>query len=208
MPSGKGGPYRVVENDVCIAQIRNPGLRIDTDTSAQMIFAASSISLLRDSSYPAAAYLHSKACLVGSSGFRRHEGRLLMEATYQSLIGSDGIRTEALNFCFDAFSLCEPVSTSLENALTAELHRRFQLPALVSPKMLDLQCHGIREDVAVALFNSADDVDRGVFGCRFLERDALCQIRIDGAGIDSNDSDARLGQSPAKGLRQRLQGGL
>src|SRR5258708_3777748 len=33
------------------------------------------------------------------------------------MIGSDWIRTEALDSCFDAFSLREPVSTSLENAL-------------------------------------------------------------------------------------------
>jgi hypothetical protein len=31
---------------------------------------------------------------------------------------SDWIGTEALSLYFDAFSLCEPVSTSLENALT------------------------------------------------------------------------------------------
>src|ERR1700760_4439489 len=36
----------------------------------------------------------------------------------QSLSGSDGIRTGAPAFCFDAFSSREPVSTSLENALT------------------------------------------------------------------------------------------
>src|ERR1700722_6075709 len=33
------------------------------------------------------------------------------------MIGSDRIRTEALDSCFDAFSSREPVSTSLENAL-------------------------------------------------------------------------------------------
>jgi hypothetical protein len=35
----------------------------------------------------------------------------------QSIFGSDWIRTEALNSCFDAFSSREPVSTSLENAM-------------------------------------------------------------------------------------------
>src|ERR1700684_1743735 len=34
--------------------------------------------------------------------------------------GSDCIRTEALIFCFDAFSSREPVPTSLENALAIE----------------------------------------------------------------------------------------
>ena len=38
-------------------------------------------------------------------------------ATCWSLIGSHGIRTEALDCCFDAFSSREPVSTSLENAI-------------------------------------------------------------------------------------------
>ncbi|QUS38489.1 hypothetical protein RPMA_06320 [Tardiphaga alba] len=33
------------------------------------------------------------------------------------MIGSDRIRTEALDSCFDAFSSREPESTSLENAL-------------------------------------------------------------------------------------------
>jgi hypothetical protein len=42
----------------------------------------------------------------------------------QSLIGSDGIRTEALLLCFDAFSWREPGSTSLENAIKAS----FRLP--------------------------------------------------------------------------------
>src|ERR1700730_9246817 len=37
------------------------------------------------------------------------------------MIGSDGIRTEALVFCFDAFSSREPESTSLENALAVKL---------------------------------------------------------------------------------------
>src|ERR1700722_16383315 len=36
-----------------------------------------------------------------------------------ALFGSDRIRTEGLDSCFDAFSSREPVSTSLENALGA-----------------------------------------------------------------------------------------
>jgi flavin-binding protein dodecin len=41
-------------------------------------------------------------------------------ARCQSPSHSDRIRTEALNFCFDAFSLREPVSTSLENAIGSQ----------------------------------------------------------------------------------------
>jgi hypothetical protein len=40
---------------------------------------------------------------------------------HQSIFGSDGIRTEALDSGFDAFSSREPVATSLENALTCSL---------------------------------------------------------------------------------------
>ena len=35
----------------------------------------------------------------------------------QSMMGSDSIRTEALDSCFDALSSREPASTSLENAI-------------------------------------------------------------------------------------------
>jgi len=41
---------------------------------------------------------------------------------YWSIVGSDRIRTEVLDFCFDAFSSREPVSTSLESALTRISH--------------------------------------------------------------------------------------
>src|ERR1700752_4445922 len=47
---------------------------------------------------------------------------------YWSIVGSDRIRTEVLDFCFDAFSSREPVSTSLESALTVPSfpdHRAF-----------------------------------------------------------------------------------
>src|SRR6201994_2169198 len=45
-----------------------------------------------------------------------NSGQVLWAAL--SIFGSDWIRTDALDSCFDAFSSREPVSTSLENALT------------------------------------------------------------------------------------------
>src|ERR1700722_1990856 len=45
-----------------------------------------------------------------------------------ALFGSDRIRTEGLDSCFDAFSSREPVSTSLESALVALARRLFFQP--------------------------------------------------------------------------------
>ncbi len=60
MPGRKGEPYRVVENDVCIAQIRNL-------SPPEVPNAGGSRSAPGD--------------LVGTSGFRRDEGRRFMKAT-------------------------------------------------------------------------------------------------------------------------------
>jgi hypothetical protein len=57
---------------------------------------------------------------------------IIREISVEGLIGSDRIRTEALIFCFDAFSSREPASTphqvrgrlSHENTLTATLNQK------------------------------------------------------------------------------------
>src|ERR1700760_2231737 len=52
-----------------------------------------------------------------------NSGQVLWAAL--SIFGSDSIRTEALDSCFDAFSSRKPVSTSLENALMQPQLSRF-----------------------------------------------------------------------------------
>src|ERR1700730_3806258 len=47
------------------------------------------------------------------------------------MIGSDSIRTDALDSCFDAFSSREPVSTSLENALIGRVPDGLEVGALL-----------------------------------------------------------------------------
>jgi hypothetical protein len=61
-----------------------------------------------------------------------------------------------------------PHSGISEAASASDLHRSFELPTVVSPEMPDLQCHGIREDVSVPFFDTADNVGRSVLGRRLL----------------------------------------
>ena len=67
------------------------------------------------------------------------------------MIGSDWIRTEALDFCFDAFSSREPISTSLENAIDAGN------AALIAARAALPRLAPIRPDRAGYVFEGAVD---------------------------------------------------
>jgi hypothetical protein len=55
-------------------------------------------------------------CLQNQRAFNKRISEQCISDKRQSLFRFDGIET-GLYFCFDPFSLCEPVSTSLENAI-------------------------------------------------------------------------------------------
>jgi len=69
---------------------------------------------------------------AGQSASRRFVPKWLVcgerSCRNQSLFGSDRIRTEGLDSCFDAFSSREPESTSLENALLGGFFFALQQP--------------------------------------------------------------------------------
>src|SRR6185437_11873344 len=99
--------------------------------------------------------------------------------------GSDRIRTEALDSCFDAFSSREPVSTSLENALIKPPGARLEQVAI-----------GFRSDGAAVRVGDADGgiiVRRRRPGLEGLQ-DGLARIAWArpqaGLGIDPNQLDA------------------
>src|SRR5882672_7089126 len=106
------------------------------------------------------------------------------------MIGSDWIRTEALDSCFDAFSLREPVSTSLENALCD----------LAREEVTDQRHHFVK----LVFEGEMAGVDEMKFGLGKVALVGMCAVRGENEVVLAPDDQRRRLMFAEIGLHRRI----